>query len=155
MVHAIELAENSIFFGTVTVARRQLGCMRFCYVSPCSRTPRRFHCQPDLVQRAVAERMRAEAQEAGLPSPPDADIAAIQQVEAVRVRPQFNSLRYGTPVYCQLSCDCAEEIKRGADDESEMGAFHDLFQPQRLANLRVRVDEYTPAGLDAGIVIAN
>lgn len=155
MVHAIELAENSIFISTVAVARRQIGCMRFCYVSPCSRMPKRFNCQPDLVQRAVAERLRAEAQEAGLPPPADTDIAAAQQREAVRVRPQFNSTRYGTPVYCQLACDCAEEIKRGADDESEMGAFHDLFQPQRLANLRARVDEYTPAGMEAGIVIAN
>jgi len=154
MVHAIELAENGIFIGTVTVARRQIGCMRFCYVSPCSRTPKRFHCQPDLVQRTVAERLRAEAREGGLPPPADEDIGAAQQREATRVRPQFNSTRYGTPVYCQLSCDCAKEIKRGADDESEMGAFHDLFQPQRLANLRVRVDEYTPAGMEAGIVIA-
>ena len=40
---------------------------------------------------------------------------------------------------------------RGADDEAEMGAFHDLYQPQRIANLRARLDEYTPAGIDAGI----
>lgn len=155
LVHAIELAENSLFIGTVAVARRQIGCMRFCYVSPCSRTPKRFNCQPDLVRRAAAEKMRADAQKDHLPPPADADIAAALQEEAVRVRPQFNSLRYGTPTYCQLACDCAEEIKRGADDESEMGAFHDLFQPQRLANLRARVDEYTPAGMEAGIVIAN
>lgn len=155
MVHAMELAENSIFIGTVTVARRQIGCMRFCYVTPCSRTPKRFNCQPDLVERAVAERMRSDAEGAGLPAPAEDDIAAGQEREAVRVRPQFNSTRYGTPVYCQLSCDCANEIKHGADDESEMGAFHDLFQPQRLANLRVRVDEYTPAGMEAGIVVAN
>ncbi|HKP10786.1 MAG TPA: hypothetical protein VJZ91_01705, partial [Blastocatellia bacterium] len=29
--HAIELAENSIFDGRVRVARRQMGCMRFCW----------------------------------------------------------------------------------------------------------------------------
>ena len=148
MVHAIELAENSIFVGDVSVARRQIGCMRFCYVAPCSRTPRRFNCQPDLVQRAVADTLRADGAS-------ETAIAAAQQQQAVRVRPQFNSLRYGTPTYCQLACDCAEEIARGADDESEMGAFHDLFQPQRLANLRARLDEYTPAGMEAGIVIAN
>lgn len=39
--HAIELAENCIFHGFVRVARRQLGCMRFCYVPHESRTPRR------------------------------------------------------------------------------------------------------------------
>ena len=28
------------------------------------------------------------------------------------------------------------QIRAGADDEAEMGAFHDLYQPQRAANLR-------------------
>ena len=67
----------------------------------------------------------------------------------------FNSVRYGTPTYCQLSDCCAEEIKQGADDESEMGVFHDLYQPQRITNLRTRVDEYLPAGMDSGIIISN
>ena len=48
-----------------------------------------------------------------------------------------------------------EEIKRGADDESEMGVFHDLFQPQREANLRTRLDEYIPARADVGIILAS
>lgn len=56
-------------------------------------------------------------------SPPnDATVAA----NVLRVRPQFTSRRYGL-----LAQTCAEEIKRGADDESEMGVFHDLFEPQR------------------------
>jgi hypothetical protein len=73
----------------------------------------------------------------------------------VRVRPQFNSFRYGKPSYCQLAEHCAEEITRGADDESEMGVFHDLFQPQRAANLRARLDEYIPARADVGIIPAS
>ena len=48
-----------------------------------------------------------------------------------------------------------EEIARGADDESEMGAFHDLFQPQRVANLRARLAEYVPAGMEAAIIFAS
>jgi hypothetical protein len=67
----------------------------------------------------------------------------------------FNSFRYDTPTYCQLSDCCAEEIKRGADDESEMGVFHDLFQPQRIANLSVRLDEYLPARMDIGIIVSS
>jgi hypothetical protein len=141
--HSIELAENTIFNGVVTVARRGRGCVRFCYVPDESRTPRRYECQPDLVKQAVMEKT-------GL-----ADKAAMMDQEADRVRPIFNSLRYGTPAYCQLADRCAEEITRGADDESEMGVFHDLFQPQRAANLRARLDEFTPAGIDAGIVYAN
>ncbi len=36
-----------------------------------------------------------------------------------------------------------------------MGVFHDLFQPQRIANLRARLAEYTPAGVNAGILLAT
>jgi hypothetical protein len=42
--------------------------------------------------------------------------------------------------------------RAGAHDESEMGVLHDLYQPQRAANLRARLDEYKPAGMDAGII---
>ncbi len=142
--HAIELAENSIFMGLVKVARRQIGCMRFCYVTPGSRTPRRYHCQPDLVEKAVEAEFN-----------PGEEREHAKECERQRVRPQFNSTRYGTPTYGQLAHTCAEEIKRGADDESEMGVFHDLYQPQRAANLRTRLEEYTPTGSDAGITYAS
>jgi hypothetical protein len=33
-----------------------------------------------------------------------------------------------------------------------MGVFHDLFEPQRQANLRTRLDQYVPAGMDAGVL---
>lgn len=144
LTHAIALAENSIFTGIIKVARRQIGCMRFCYVTPCSRTPRRFNCQPDLVEKVIREKK--------LPEPEQTRAVAN---ERLRVRPQFNSTRYGTPNYCQLADTCAAEIKRGADDESEMGVYHDLFQPQREANLRARLDEYTPAGMNAGLFFAS
>jgi hypothetical protein len=129
---AMTLAENSIFEGRVRVLRSQTGCMRFCYVPPGSRTPRRYNCQPDLATSGLGGDEREEA--------------------AIRVRPQFNSVRYGTPSYCQLADACAVEIKRGADDESEMGVFHNLFQPQREANLRARLEEYAPAGMDTGLI---
>jgi hypothetical protein len=141
-VHAIELAENSIFDGFVRVARSQFGCVRFCYVPPGSRTPRRYHCQPDLAVAAIPHYKKHWMQK---------ERAEVE----LCMRPQFTSERYGTPAYCQLAATCAEEIKRGADDESEMGVFHDLFQPQREANLRARLDEYTPAGFDAGIIFAT
>jgi hypothetical protein len=140
-VHAMELAENCIFSACVNVARRQLGCMRFCYVPPGCRTPRRYHCQPDLVEQDIKDRITDVTER-------DNAIAR----DRLRLRPQFTSVRYGNPAYAQLALTCADEIKTGADDESEMGAFHDLFQPQRAANLRVRLDEYTPAGMDAGII---
>ena len=75
--------------------------------------------------------------------------------ERLRVEPEFNSTRYGRAAYCQLAATCAVEITTGAEDESEMGAFHDLFQPQRATNLRTRLAEYTPAGINAGIIFAT
>jgi hypothetical protein len=134
-VHEITLAENVIFMGKVRVARRQSGCVRFSYVKPGSRTPRRYHCQPDRVAEGLDEPQKSLQQR--------------------RVEPLFNSVRYGTPEYCQLSFCCAEEITCGADDEAEMGVFHDLYQPQRQANLLVRLNEYTPAATDVGIIFEN
>ena len=49
----------------------------------------------------------------------------------------------------------AAEIVRGASDESEMGVFHDLFEPQRAANLRARLEEYTVAGFSTGIIFTS
>jgi hypothetical protein len=147
-VHAIDLAENTIFDSPVKVSRRQTGCVRFCYVPPDSRTPRRYNCQPDTVEETIKE-----AAASGTIS----EETAAQRLarEQMRVRPRFNSRRYGTPDYAQLADDCAEEITEGAADESEMGVFHDLYQPQREANLRTRLEEYTPADMDVGIIFAS
>jgi hypothetical protein len=144
--HSIDLAENCIFNSLIRVARSQVGCMRFCYVPEGSRTPRRYHCQPDLVKQTIEDDDTIIDKD---------EKAAEKQREIDRVAPVFNSVRYGKPDYCQLAASCAEEIQRGADDESEMGVFHDLFQPQRAANLRARLDEFTPAGMEAGIIYAN
>lgn len=138
-VHAVDLAEDSIFDDCVHVARRQIGCMRFCHVQPQCRTPRRYRCQPDLALAALKD------DPDGLPP----------AGERLRVRPQFTSEWYGHPGYGQLGASCAQEIRRGAGDESEMGAFHDLFQPQREANLRARLEEFTPAGVDVAIIRAT
>jgi len=143
-VHALELGEDSLFEGLMLVARRQIGCLRFSSYVPGSRTPRRFECQPDLSEQKAVE---------GLTGPTEREAAKAQARE--RVRPQFRSVRYGSPVYARLSDHCAEEIRRGAEDESEMGVFHDLFEPQRAANLSARLDEFTPAGVDAGLIFAD
>ena len=147
-VHMVQLATNSILQGHVSICRRQCGCFRFCYARPGSRTPRRYECQPDLVENAIAN----EAARAGMTQAQrDALIAAAR----LRVEPKFNSTRYGRPQYCQLSAECAAEITSGADDQSEIGGFHDLYQPQRAANLRQRLNEYTPAETDVGIIFVN
>lgn len=125
---AFGLVSNSILFaraapaGTlapVNALRRQSGCVRFCWLPPASRVPRRHRCQPD-------------------------DAAA-------QPTPHFSSLRYGTAAYCQLARSTPDAIRRGADDESEMGAFHLLFSAQRESNLQIRLREFLRAGLAAGI----
>jgi len=147
--HAIDLAENSILYGCTRVARRQRGCIRFSYVAPDSRTPRRYNSQPDLARKNVQDLF----DEGEIPT--EEEKRRRQEHEEKRVRPQFNSVRNGEPAYFQLAHATALEIKRGAEDESEMGVYHDLFQPQREANLRLRLDEYTPAGMNAGIIFAS
>ena len=141
-LHALELGENCIFSACVHVARRQIGCLRYSYVPAGCRTPRRHRCQPD----GVAEAVRAASGD-GM----EQRIA----LEHARVRPRFTARRDGQPGYAQLAADCANEIVRGADDESEMGAFHHLYQPQRSANLRARLAEYTPAGMQVELVFVN
>ena len=108
--------------------------------------PRRYRCQPDL---AVAEAITAADKPKGSLSAAK-KIAITSGVQA-RIRPAFASLRYGRPDYCQLGSFAPKEIRIGADDESEMGSFHDLFAPQRENNLKIRLEEYLRFGLEAGI----
>jgi hypothetical protein len=109
--------------------RRQEGCVRFSYLPMNSQVPRRYRCQPDL--------------------------AIQQKIDDSRIKPEFTSLRYDDPGYVQLRMICPVEIRKGAEDESEMGVFHNLYQPQRETNLRVRLDEYLRFGLEAGIFYAS
>jgi hypothetical protein len=139
-VHAtmLTLASNTIFAArlpdgvdaalwpaAVQVKRRQEGCVRFSHVPLGAIVPRRFHCQP------------------------------AHAADAARMYPLFESMQYGEPAYCQLAALCAKEIRQGADDESEMGVFHDLMQPQREARLRARLEEFLRFGLEVGVFNAT
>lgn len=140
---ALTLADNSIFTGVATVERRQEGCVRFSYLPPTSRTPQRYHCQPDLA-------LLRRATELGLASRSDlspAQAAAVYE----RLTPAFTSRRYADPGYAQLSLTCALELRSGADNSNEMGVWGDLMQQNREANLRSCLDEYLRFGLEAGI----
>ena len=69
--------------------------------------------------------------------------------------PGFTTLRYGHPGYAQLSSRTSQAIARGAEDESEMGAYHFLYQAQREADLSTRLDEYLRIALEAGVFHEN
>lgn len=136
--HSVALAQDTIFASVVRVLRRQSGCVRFCYVPSGSRTPSRFHCQPDLALTMVV-----------------ASDAGRRARELLRVVPQFDRLRYPSPHYLRLAGGCCDEIRSGASDRAAMGVYHDLYEPQREANLALRLAEYVPAGTDAGVLFSN
>ncbi|MEK1905157.1 MAG: hypothetical protein AAAB13_05220 [Pseudomonas sp.] len=128
-------AANSLFSGPLLITRRQLGCVRFCYVPDGSKTPRRYRCQPDLVSHGLS--------------------ASKAKPEKVRVTPTFTATTFGHPAYAQLRLSCAVEIRTGAEDGAEMGVWNLLQQPQREANLRQALDEYLRFGLEAGVIFVN
>ena len=68
--------------------------------------------------------------------------------------PAFTSLRFGDPGYCQLA-DRAGLLLTGADDNSEIGVFHDVYQPQRLSNLSTMIKDYLRFGMEAGVFFAT
>jgi hypothetical protein len=144
-VYVRELAASeAIFNNRVRVERLQVGCVRFGYVAADSTTPRRYRCQPDLA-------LEREARRLGLDSAADLKPGERTRVLA-RLWPTYTSVYYGQPGYAQLSQRCAKEIRTGAEDGSEMGTFSSLKQPQREANLRLRLEEYLPFGLEPGLI---
>ncbi len=138
---------NSIFTGRVEAARRQVGCIRYSFLPLESVVPRRYRCQPDL---ELSRRIDESERSTGVPLSA-ADRATLLAGTVAEIRPVFTATRYGTPSFAQLAERCSMTLRTGADDESEMGAFHQLYGPQREANLRVRLDEYLRVGLEAGL----
>jgi hypothetical protein len=65
--------------------------------------------------------------------------------------PMFYSFQYGNPAYAKLLPTTDSTIREGADDGGEMGAFHFLLAPLCEADLRIRLQEYIPVGLEFGI----
>ena len=146
----LDLASESIFTGIVMVDRRQVGCVRFSYVPPLSATPQRYRCQPGLELTVEIEQTELDHPGgAGLPSNWKTTLET--EIDTWLV-PSFEALDLGRPGYAQLRRSCPVQIQTGAEDGSEMGAFCLLKQPQRMANLRLRLDEYLPIGLEAGLI---
>lgn len=115
-------ASNSILTGMVTIERRQVGCVRYSWLPFLSLSPRRYRCQ------------------------------SASSATAARIEPHFDSAIYGDDAYARLAAGAPCEIATGADDEGEMGVWHFLHRPQRLAALRLALEEYLRFGLEAGIL---
>lgn len=162
--HGVPLTtERTTFFGTVLVKqlhasevifndvadalRTQDGCVRFSYVRPGSHVPRRYRCQPDLeIEQEIADALQRNPLLTAL------ERADITQDVSNWLVPSFKAHNYGSPFYAQLHLGCPVQIRTGAEDGSEMGAFCQVKQPQRESNLKIRLQEYLPFGLEAGII---
>ncbi len=131
-------AENSIFMEMVTAQKRQQGCVRFCYLPLESIVPRRFRCQPDIPSNDMTRQSGIEDQNP-------------LEIFLAKTRPRFISKSPGDPSFARLKTDCVEEILKGAEDGSEMGAFHHLKQYQRKGNLLASLDQYLPFGREAQV----
>lgn len=70
-------------------------------------------------------------------------------VEGTEVR--FVSRDRFDPAHARLAEDCDPALTRGAEDGSELGAFHLVRLGQRLEALTRRLTEFTPAGLSTGV----
>lgn len=149
-VQEIELAENSIFIGQVNSKKKQKGCIRFCYLPPDSQVPRRYYCQPGMAIELAQDSARKQD-----PSISESALKKISEEIRFWLKPVFTARIYGHPGYAQLHTTCPLEIRTGADDGSEIGAFHDLYMNKRETNLRARLDEYLRLGLEAGIIYIN
>ncbi len=129
----ILLASNTIFFarrprrdpwaGAVWASRRQIGCVRFCFLPSDSITPRQYRCLP-----------------------PD---AASQSA----LEPKFITLRYGKPDYALLSGDVPLAIWQGADNGSQVGVYFHLQETEAIRNVQVRAPEFLPVCMESGIFL--
>ena len=128
-------AENSIFMEPIQAIRLQTGCVRYCYLAPDSRTPRAFRTQPAM----------------SLPENPNLSLERRRIIED-RLRPVFLSRDFADPSFARLCREGAEEIRTGAEDGSEMGAFGFLKEQQREANLRSTLPEYLRFGKEAQLI---
>jgi hypothetical protein len=72
-----------------------------------------------------------------------------------RVRPRFDSVRFGSAGLARLAADTAPEITHGAEDDGELGAYHNLWLTRRMEDMQARLAEFTPIGVDLDIVFAT
>jgi hypothetical protein len=147
-VHSAGLVEDSIVTGALDCERRQTGRVRFCYLGPGSRTPKRTSCQPDVaLARAEAAIARG--------TPAARDRGQLEALIAARLVPRFDSLQFGQPAYARLAGDAAPELTHGAHDEGELGAYHDLWQPLLVADLKTQLRQFVTPGVDIDIRFAT
>ena len=128
-IHCGALNASETILNDLAIAEdQQSGCIRFSRFEPGSILPRRFQCIP------------SEEQAAGCTGPGRC------------FGPVFNSRRFGRPDFAQLATACPPEILSASEQRSEIGAFTGALNPIRLHNLRTKLEEFMPVGLNPVII---
>jgi hypothetical protein len=65
----------------------------------------------------------------------------------------FTSLRFGDPGYAELSTLAPEELRSGAENGSEMGAFSGGTRTAHLASIQAKVEEFKPVAILTQFII--
>lgn len=133
-------ATNALFVEPLDVARTQEGCVRYSYVPPLSRAPRRFQCQPDRARAAARDRK-------GAPLTPGETAMA-----DLSVRPRFLDVALDEPTLALLHPAASDGLRLGGEGDVEIGAFANAAAGLRMANLRRLFPEFMPFGLEAGVI---
>ena len=112
------------FDSPVKAFKLQSGCVRYSYLPYGSKIPSPFKC-----------------------------VCPKNKEEEGMMQPIFRSLQFGEAGYAELHQKCPIGITQGSDAESEMGAYHNLYQSYRIKNLEERLTEYLPFNLEGGIFL--
>jgi len=141
----MRLASNTLFVArrcrhdpwkaAVWCSRRQVGCVRFCWLPPGAIVPKRYECLPPDVAGA------------------DTCADASTDTNAPAYEPRFITLRYGHPSYALLSGDSPMAIWHGADNGSQIGVYLQIAETEAVCNVQIRTPEYLPVGLESGIFL--
>jgi hypothetical protein len=130
-IHCEALSASESILDDVAIAKdRQSGCIRFSRFETGSLLPRRYQCLPSEQDEAAC--------------PPGVRCLA----------PRFNSRRFGQPDYGQLAAGTPTQILLASEQHSEIGAFAGALNTVRLGNLRAKLKEFMPVGLQP-IIIAE
>ena len=122
------LASESILDDLTKVDDRQFGCARFSRYELGSTLPRRYRCVPT-----------------------DSEVGASPPARAAVV---FRSLRTASPTYAMPSIGTAPEVLSASETGDVIGAYAHSYPGLRVSNLRAKLNEFLPVGLEP-VVIAD
>lgn len=99
----------------------------------------------------VEDRFQGGIRYSRVPQEPESQLPRRHRlVEGGQVR--FVSRDRHHPGHARLTADTDTRVLRGAEDGSELGAFHHARLTQQYEALAQRLDEYTPAGLTSSLL---